>query len=67
MAKKSKENTASYEEAVKNVKIAPIQLLHEIQALLQKSFIGNFDVENNAINMSFTNGQKFKLVIGEVV
>ena len=67
MIKKGKKNTASYEEAVKNVKMAPIQLLHEIQALLQKSFIGNFDVENNAINMHFTNGQTFKLIIGEVV
>lgn len=67
MIKKSKKDTASYIEAVKEVKMAPIQLLHEIQALLQKSFIGCFDVENNAINMSFENGQKFKLIIGEVV
>ena len=67
MAKMSKKNTASYMEAAKEVKMAPIQLLHEIQALLQKSFIGNFDVENNVINMSFENGQKFKLTIEEVV
>lgn len=67
MSKKIKKNTASYLEAVKNVKIAPIQLLHEIQPLLQKSFIGDFEVENHAINMCFTNGQTFKLVIGEVV
>ena len=67
MAKMNKKNTASYIEAAKEVKMAPVQLLHEIQALLQKSFIGNFDVENNAINMNFENGQKFKLIIGEVV
>ena len=67
MAKISQKNTASYIEAAKTVKMAPIQLLHEIQALLQKSFIGSFEVENNAINISFENGQKFKLIIGEVV
>ena len=67
MAKMNKKDTASYIEAAKEVKMAPVQLLHEIQALLRKSFVGNFDVENNAINMSFENGQKFKLIIGEVV
>ena len=67
MAKMNKKDTASYIEAAKEVKMAPIQLLHEIQALLQKSFIGNFEVENNAINMSLENGQKFKLTIGEII
>ena len=67
MPTQNKKNTVSYIEAAKEVKMAPVQLLHEIQALLQKSFIGTFDVENNAINMNFENGQKFKLIIGEVV
>lgn len=67
MAKMSKKNTASYLEAVKKVRIAPLHLLHEIQFLLEESFIGEFEVKNNALDMRFINGQTFKLKICEIV
>ena len=67
MTKISKKNTPSYIEAAKKVKIAPIQLLHEIQFLLEENFIGEFAVKNNALDMVFINGQTFRLKICEVV
>ena len=60
-----KKNTA-IDYAV-NENINPLQLLQEIEPLLKEYFIGKFEVENNALNMTFENGQKFKLVIGGVV
>lgn len=66
MIKKSKKNTASDTLAVNEI-ITPIQLLQELAPLLQDYFIGDFKVKNNAIDMSFENGQSFRLVIGEVV
>ena len=54
-------------DTVINYTINPLQLLHEIQPLLKECFTGNFEVENNALNMRFENGQTFKLKIGEVV
>ena len=50
-----------------NYIINPLQLLREIKPLLEEYFIGNFEIENNALNMGFENGQSFRLKIGEVV
>ena len=39
-----------------------VHLLQEIQYI-----IGDFEIENNALNMTFKNGRTFILKIGEVV
>ena len=65
MTKQSKKNT-SKDFAVNEI-ITPLQLLQEIEPLLKEYFIGNFEIENNALNLRFKNGQTFKLKIAEVV
>ena len=67
MSNKSKKNTANDLFAVKEKNISPIQLLQEIEPLLKEYFIGEFEIENNALSMKFKNGQTFKLKICEVV
>ena len=67
MSNKSKKNTANEVFAEKEVNITPVQLLQEIEPLLKEYFIGDFEVKNNALNLSFKNGQYFKLKIFEVV
>ena len=66
MEKQGKKNTANDFFAV-NEHITPLQLLQEIAPLLEEYFIGEFEIENNALSMKFQNGQLFKLKIGEVV
>ena len=66
MIKKDKKNTANDLFAV-NEHITPLQLLQEIEPLLKEYFIGEFEIENNALNMKFKNGQSFKLKICEVI
>ena len=62
-----KKNTAYDKDAVKEENITPLQLLQEIQPLLKEYFIGDFEIKDNALNMTFKNGQTFKLKICEVV
>ena len=62
-----KKNTAYDKDAVNEENITPLQLLQEIQPLLKEYFIGDFEIEDNALNMTFKNGQTFKLKICEVV
>ena len=66
MEKQDKKNTANDLFAVNEV-ITPLQLLQEIEPLLDEYFIGDFKIENNALNMKFKNGQTFKLKVCEVV
>lgn len=66
MTKQSKKNTAEDIYAVKET-INSLQLLQEIVPLLKEYFIGDFEVENNALNLNFKNGQTFKLKIAEIV
>ena len=61
----NKNNTTNDLDAMNEV-INPLQLLQEIEPLLEEYFIGNFEIKNNALTMSFKNGQTFKLIIGEV-
>lgn len=65
MEKRNKKNTAN-DFAVNEV-ITPLQLLQELEPLLKEYFIGDFSIENNALNLKFKNGQTFILKIGEVV
>ena len=64
---RKQKNTAVDITAENEKNITPLQLLQEIQPLLKEYFIGEFNIDSNAVNMSFKNGQKFKLTIGEVV
>lgn len=64
---KDKKNTASNVDAVNEEGITPLQLLQEIEPLLKEYFIGNFEIKDSALNMTFLNGQAFKLAICEVV
>ena len=66
MAIQNEKNTAGILTAENEGTITPVQLLQEIQPLLEDYFIGKFKIENNALNLSFKNGQTFRLVIGEV-
>ena len=66
MENQGKKNTANDLFAA-NERITPLQLLQEIEPLLKEYFIGEFEIENNVLNMKFQNGQTFKLKIGEVV
>ena len=65
MINKSKKNTANDTFAVKEV-ITPIHLLEEIEPLIKEYFIGDFCLKNNALYLSFENGQSFRLTVGEV-
>ena len=67
MEKQDKKNTANDLFAVREKNTTPVQLLQEIEPLLKEYFIGDFEVKENALNMSFLNGQKFKLKICEVI
>ena len=60
----NKKNTATDMYAVNEV-INPLQLLQEIHPLIQEYFIGDFEIKNNALIISFKNGQTFKLTIEE--
>lgn len=66
MEKQSKKNTAENLSAANEEKITPLQLLQEIQPLLKEYFIGDYEIQNNALKMTFLNGQIFKLAVGEV-
>ena len=67
MSNKSKKNTANGLFAVNEKIITPIQLLQEIEPLLKEYFVGDLEIENNALKLNFKNGQIFKLKICEVV
>ena len=67
MEKGSKKNTAYDNDAINEKNITPLQLLQEIEPLLKEYFIGDFEIKDNALNMTFKNGQTFKLNICEVI
>lgn len=67
MLNQNEKNTASEFDAVNEKRITPLQLLQEVQPLLKEYFIGGFEICENAIKLSFKNGQNFKMTIGEVV
>ena len=52
-------------EAEKEI-IKSVDLLQEIEPLLREYFIGNFEMENNAMILSFINGQRFRLIAEEI-
>lgn len=62
-----KKNTAPDSDAVNEKNINTLQLLQEIEPLLKEYFIGDFEIENNSIKMTFKNSQTFNLIISEIV
>lgn len=64
---KYEKNTAAELAAVNEETITPIQLLQEIEPLLKEYFIGDFEIKDNCIRMSFKNGDIYNLTIGGVV
>lgn len=65
MEKQNKKNSAENLSAENEGNITPLQLLQEIQPLLKEYFIGDFEIQNNALKMTFLNGQIFELSVEE--
>ncbi len=61
MDTQSKKNTAAEIAAANEGIIVPEQLLVEIKPLLEEYFIGDFEMKDGTLIMSFRNGQTFKL------
>ena len=49
-----------------NFKVEAIDLLVDIKALLKEYYIATFNKNGNSLNITFNNGQKFRLTVKEV-